>query len=58
MNNKILEFGKLMEKLIEENQRMKIRVEEHEKREVYFKKQMYEFNKVSHFGLSFRSGRI
>lgn len=46
MNKKIMEFGELMEKLIDENQRMKINIEEHEKKEIYFKKQMIEFSRV------------
>ena len=46
MNKKIVEFGELMEKLIDENQRMKISIEEHEKKEIYFKKQMIEFSRV------------
>ena len=42
-----MEFGELMEKLIDENQRMKINIEEHEKKEIYFKKQMIEFSRVN-----------
>lgn len=36
-----------MDQLISENQKMKIRLEEYDKKEVYFKKQMREFGKVS-----------
>ena len=46
MNNKILEFGELMEKLIAENQKMKIKLEENDRKESYFKRQMNEFSKV------------
>ena len=46
MNNKIVEFGELMEKLIAENQKMKIRLEENDKKESYFKRQMNEFSKI------------
>lgn len=46
LNQKILDFGKLMDQLINENQRMKIRLEEFEKKEIYFQKQMKEFSKI------------
>jgi len=46
MNNKILEFGELMEKLIAENQKMKIKLEENDRKESYFKRQMNEFSKI------------
>lgn len=46
MNHKIMEFGELMERLMAENQRMKIKIEESERKESYFKRQMNEFSKV------------
>ena len=46
LNEKILDFGKLMDQLINENQRMKIKIEEFDKKEIYFRKQMKEFSKV------------
>lgn len=46
MNNKVLEFGELMEKLIAENQKMKIKLEESDRKEGYFKRQMNEFSKI------------
>jgi hypothetical protein len=47
LNKKILDFGDLMEKLIAENQKMKIKLEEYEKKDLYFKRQMHEVSKVS-----------
>jgi predicted RNase H-like nuclease (RuvC/YqgF family) len=46
LNKKILDFGDLMEKLIAENQKMKIKLEEYEKKDLYFKRQMHEVSKV------------
>jgi predicted RNase H-like nuclease (RuvC/YqgF family) len=46
MNKKILDFGELMEKLISENQKMKIKLDEYEKKDHYFKRQMHEVSKV------------
>jgi hypothetical protein len=38
-----------MEKLIAENQKMKIKLEEYEKKDLYFKRQMHEVSKVTLF---------
>lgn len=38
-----------MEKLISENQKMKIKLEEYEKKDLYFKRQMHEVSKVTFF---------
>ena len=37
-----------MEKLISENQKMKIKLEEYEKKDLYFKRQMHEVSKIRH----------
>ena len=42
MNLKIMEFGELMERLMAENNRMKILMEEKDRKEGYFKRQMGE----------------
>lgn len=56
VNKKILDFSELLDKLIGENQRMKVRLEEYEKKDQYFRRQMAEVSKVTRLMTS-RSGK-
>lgn len=47
INKKIADFGELMEKLLSENQKMKIKLEEYDKKDMYFKRQMNEVSSVN-----------